>query len=83
MSKAGRWGPTKAHVRRMAKMMAAGACIFMAFLASVHIALSLAGKTPDPTFYYFYPITAVLGALFGFERWWGLEQGEYNPFHDR
>lgn len=66
----------------MALLIAAGACAFVALLAALQFALSSVGVKLDATFYDFYPIMAGLGAVFGFERWWGQELGEYNPFHD-
>jgi hypothetical protein len=75
-------GFTRNHARRMAMMIAAGACAFMALLAALQVAFGFVGLKMDATFYEFYPIMAGLGALFGFERWWGRELGDYNPFHD-
>jgi len=63
-------------------LIAAGVCAFLVLLAALQVALSLVGLRQDPTFYYFYPVMAALGGVFGFERWWGQEQGDYNPFHD-
>lgn len=76
-------GFTRAHAKRLAKLVAMGVMVFVAFLAAVQLALSAAGKPVDSTFYRFYPIMGALGAAFGFERWWGQEQGDYNPFHER
>jgi uncharacterized RDD family membrane protein YckC len=73
---------TRNHVKRLAMLIAAGVCVFIALLAALQVALSLVGLRPDAMFYDFYPIMAALGAVFGFERWWGQELGEYNPFHD-
>jgi hypothetical protein len=75
-------GFTKNHVKRMAMLTTVGACAFLALLAALQVALSFVGLRQDATFYDFYPIMAALGAVFGFERWWGQEQGDYNPFHD-
>ena len=74
---------TVRHARRMAGLMAVNACIFLLLLAVLQLVLSIAGAPPDPSFYNFYPIMAGLGVIMGFERWWGQEQGDYNPFHDR
>jgi len=52
----------------------------------VQASLDLAGRPPDSSVYSFYPIMALIGAAFGFERWWAHEQGGdegYNPFHER
>jgi hypothetical protein len=66
----------------MTVLMVAGACLFVAPVVALQAAPNFVGLRPDSTFYDFYPIMAALGAVFGFERWWGQEQGEYNPFHD-
>jgi hypothetical protein len=83
LSKASTKRFTKVHVRRLLFLMGAGISVFTLILLGVQVLLSLAGKAPDPTFYNFYPIMMALGAVFGIERWWGQEQGDYNPFHDR
>ena len=76
-------GFTRAHAKSLARLMAMGVVIFVIFLVAVQFALSAAGRPVDSTFYNFYPIMGALGAAFGFERWWGQEQGDYNPFHER
>jgi cyanate lyase len=83
LGKRDRQGFTANHAKRMTKLMVVGVCIFLLFMLVVQVVLSLARSPVDPTFYRFYPIMAVLGATFGFVMWWGQEQGEYNPFHDR
>ncbi len=75
-------GFTRNHAKRLAKLIAAGVCVFLALLAALQVALSFVGIRPDATFYDFYPIMAALGVVFGFERWWSQELGDYNPFHD-
>lgn len=75
-------GFTRNHAKRMVALIVAGACIFVALLVALQVALNYVGVRFDGTFYEFYPIMAGVGAVFGFERWWGQEQGEYNPFHD-
>ncbi len=82
MGKPSGQGLTRSHVKRLVKLMVVGVCIFLLALAGLQAALSFGGLPPDRSFYNFYPIMAVLGAVFGFERWWGQEQGDYNPFHD-
>lgn len=42
----------------------------------------LGGMTGDPSFWNFYWLMGVAGAIFGFDMWWGYEQGPFNP-HDR
>jgi hypothetical protein len=83
MEKATGQGFTRVHAKRMVKLMAMGVAVFVIFLVAIQAALSLAGKPVDSSFYRFYPIMGALGAAFGFERWWGQEQGDYNPFHGR
>ncbi|MDA4125546.1 MAG: hypothetical protein OK438_08915 [Thaumarchaeota archaeon] len=83
MSRAEWHGLTTAHLKRLVKMVAAGIAIFIALLLALQAALVYAGAAPDSSVYWFYPIMAVLGALFGFERWWATEQGGNNPFHDK
>ena len=74
-------GLTRSHARRLLKLVGGGVATFVLILAAIQIALSMAGDGSDPSFYNFYPVMAGLGAVFGFERWWGQEQGDYNPFH--
>jgi uncharacterized membrane protein YjgN (DUF898 family) len=78
-----RVGITKAHLKILGVFVVAGACIFTLFLAAFQASLYLAGRPPDSSVYNFYPIMALAGAAFGFERWWAHEQGGVNPFHDR
>ena len=82
LAKPSQSGFTANHAKRLAWFMAAGGVIFLVFLFALQVALILANVGLDATFYRFYPIMAAVGAAFGFERWWGQEQGEYNPFHE-
>ena len=75
-------GLARSYAGRPAKLLVGGASAFLILPAAVQVALSLVGAPPDATFYRLYPLMAALGAAFGFERWWGQEQGEYHPFHD-
>jgi len=74
--------PDKNPLRRLLYLTVAGMGIFMSFLLVLQLSLVYFGTAPDPSVFKFYPIMAGLGALFGFERWWSYEQGEYNPFHE-
>jgi len=61
----------------------AGGVIFVGglFLVQVFLEHYAGGAGIDSSFAEFYPLMAVLGAMWGFSRWWSYEQGEYNPFH--
>ncbi len=72
------------HPRRtLAFCLAAGVSIFVLGLFVLLTVVSFYGVVkPDPSALKFYPVMAGVGALFGFNVWWGYEQGTYNP-HDR
>ncbi|MDE1853500.1 MAG: hypothetical protein KGI38_07115 [Thaumarchaeota archaeon] len=74
----------KHPLRTLILLIGAGSMIFMLGLSILLAFLGYAGRVwYDPSVLDFYPLMAGLGALFGFERWWGYEYGETNPFHDR
>ncbi len=70
-------------MKRLGFFLLAGCAVFVALLVCLQALLVFVGYAVDPSFYNFYPILALLGAAFGFERWWAHEQGDVNPFHDR
>ncbi len=76
-------GPDKNPMRTLLISMAFGGSFFVFVLFALLTALGFwGGVWFDPSVGNFYPIMAVVGALFGFERWWAYEQGGVNPFHD-
>jgi len=75
-------GFTKDVAKRMIFFIIIFACIFVGLLAALQVALKFVGVQLGVSVYEFYPMMAGLGAVVGFERWWGNELGEYNPFHD-
>ena len=70
-------------VKRLAFFLAAGVLIFDGGLFLVLAVLGSFGVGFDPSVARFYPLLAIFGAVFGFERWWSNEIGPYNPIHDR
>ncbi len=75
------WGD-KHPVRTLLYLITLGAGIFTLFLLVLHLLLIYGGVPTDPSIFNFYAVMAGLGVLFGFERWWGYEQGGYNPFRE-
>ena len=69
-------------LRTLAFLLAAGSFLFVALLFAVHMTMVLASMNSDPSIVNFYPVMGLIGALFGFERWWACEQGPVNPFHE-
>ncbi len=72
----------KHPLRTLVFMVSVGVAFFVFLFLVLHIVLVVDGLAPDPSVLNFYPIMAGLGLVFGFERWWGYEQGGVNPFHD-
>lgn len=72
----------KHPLRTLLYCITVGMGFFTSLILALHLALVYSGVAPDPSVFNFYPIMAGLGVVFGFERWWGYEQGGVNPFHD-
>lgn len=69
-------------LRTLVLALAAGCALFVALLFVTLTALAFGGVGLDSSVVDFYPLMAIAGAVFGFERWLAYESGGVNPFHD-
>lgn len=74
--------PDKHPIRTLVIALAAGSLVFVAALFATLSLLYWGGVRLDSSVVYFYPLMAIAGAVFGFERWLAHESGGVNPFHD-
>lgn len=69
--------------RTLAIAIPAGAGAFMAVFFALQMFIQVwGGIVFDPSVWNFYWLMGIVGAIFGFERWWAYEWGSFNP-HDR
>ncbi len=70
--------------RTLLVFVVAGTGIFvLGIFLLLSVLVDYGGVRFDSSVFYFYPLMAGAGALFGLERWMHYESGGVNPFHDR